>query len=251
MAQADRREEVGVGEQHLRLAQEDKAVVVEGEVKAGQDPALGLGVEVDQRVATDQQVEPGDGRVLDQVVAPEDDAAPEVVVEDVPPADQLEVALAQRVGDGLQLVGAVAGLPRLGQRLLVDVGGVDLELLAGSLQAQGLGEEHRQRVGLLAAARAGAPDADHLARFFIFHDLGDDLLGQIVPGRPVAKERGDVDQDGVEEVGELVGVDLQKVAVRREALDFHDVHPPADAPHQAGALVAGEVEAPVVLEVEK
>ena len=51
------------------------------EVQAAEDLRLGLGVEVHQGVAADQQVDPGDRRVLHQVVAAEDHRAAQVLPE--------------------------------------------------------------------------------------------------------------------------------------------------------------------------
>jgi hypothetical protein len=55
--EVQRSEQVRPREQHLRPAQEQVAVVIEGKVEAGQDAVLGLGVEIHQRVAAHQQVQ--------------------------------------------------------------------------------------------------------------------------------------------------------------------------------------------------
>src|SRR3712207_7894178 len=49
-------------------------------------------VEVHQRVAAGQEVDAGDGRVLHEVVAPEDERAPQVLAEGEPVVHALEVA---------------------------------------------------------------------------------------------------------------------------------------------------------------
>ena len=49
----------------------------QSEMQAVQDVSLGVAVHVHQRVAACQQVDAGDRGVLDQVVATEDDGAPE------------------------------------------------------------------------------------------------------------------------------------------------------------------------------
>src|SRR5262249_27552953 len=56
-------------------------------------------------------------------------------------------------------------------------------------------------------------------------------------------ELGDVDQQRVEELRVLVGMHLEVVEVVAVALALDGVHPPPEAALQAGALVAGEVEA--------
>ena len=59
----------------------NRAAVASAKWKRLDDHSLGLGVEVHQRVAADEQVEPGDRRVLDEVVAAEDHRAAQVLAE--------------------------------------------------------------------------------------------------------------------------------------------------------------------------
>src|SRR5262249_10172506 len=75
------------------------------------------------------------------------------------------------------------------------------------------------------------------------------LAGEEVPCGRVAKEARDVDEDRVEEGGELVGVDLEVVLVVGEALAADLLHPLADPPAQRRALVAGEGEPPRAVRV--
>jgi hypothetical protein len=128
-----RPEAVAVRQQRFGLAEEDVAVLRHREVEAGKDPGLGLDVEVHQRVAADQQIDPRDRRVLHQVVAAEDQRSPQIRAKDVPPAHRLEIArqlLRRQPGD---LAVVVARRPRLGERLLVGVGGVDLHPALSSI----------------------------------------------------------------------------------------------------------------------
>ena len=60
---------------------------------------------------------------------------------------------------------------------------------------------------------------------FGLEQVRDDLLAQVLPGLRVAEEAGDVDQDGVEELGELVRLRLQERQVVLEALDPDLLHP--------------------------
>ena len=113
---------MGVGEEHLRLTQEDEAVLVERVVEPRQDPRLSLGGEVHERVATDQDVDPGNGRILHQIVAAEDQGAPEIRAEREARPARLEVAVGQLRRNVLQLVAEVSAGPRLGECFFVDVG---------------------------------------------------------------------------------------------------------------------------------
>src|SRR5207302_2462811 len=121
--------------EHLRAAQEQVTVRREREAEVGEDAVLRLGAEVDQRVARDQQVDARDRGVLDEVVAPEDDDAAQLLAEREAAVYGLEVALAERLrngGDRLRRVQAVAACA---QRLLVDVRRVDLDPAADLLVA--------------------------------------------------------------------------------------------------------------------
>ena len=62
-----------MGEEHLRLAQEKVAIVVEGKVKPGQDAGLSFCVEIHDGVSADEEIDTGDGGILNKIVAAEDD----------------------------------------------------------------------------------------------------------------------------------------------------------------------------------
>ena len=253
VAQLDRREKVRVRQQHLRAPEKQKAVAavgmaIEREVEALQDVSLRLGVEVHQRVPAGEQIEPRDRRVLHQVVAAEDHRASQVGAEHVAPAARLEVAVAQRPVHAFHLLRRIAREARLAERFLVDIGGVDLDALAEGIHAYGLGEHDGERVGLLSRGAARRPNAHAVVAALRGEQARHDLLAQVVPRRRVAKEGGDVDQDGVEEVREFLGMHLEVVAVVAVVRHRQRLHAPLDAPHQARTLVAGEVEAALLLQ---
>ena len=232
------------GEQHLRLAEQQVAVVVQSEMEVVEDLGLGLGVQVHQRVAAGQQVDPGDGSVGHEVVPAEDDRAAELLVEDklVPGRDWLEIPGSEVLGNPLHLGPGVRRRPRLGQGLLVDVGGVDLHVVDEGLPPQPLGKQHRDGVGLLPRGAPGTPDA-HLPLLGTLREGRDDRLGDVLPDLGIPEEGGDVDEHEIEELPEFLGVDLEVVLVLGEALDAEHVHALVDPGHQARGLVAGEVEA--------
>ena len=95
----ERSEDVPVGQEHLGAPGEEKAAVIQGKVKPGQDPRLRLVVEVHQRVAAQQQIDPGDRWVLNQVVPAKDHRAPRLFVEAVAIALLIEVLFHERTGD--------------------------------------------------------------------------------------------------------------------------------------------------------
>jgi len=244
--------EVARAQQHLDLAQHEISGLVHREVQPLQDPPLRLGVEVHQGVAAQQQVGVRDRRVLEKVVAAEDER-PAHVGADHPPLAAVvvggEVAVPKLGGHRLEGRLRVHGATSLLERLLVDVRGVDLRAIGHHLGAQQLGQQHGDRVGLLAAGTPGAPHPHRLAGWRGLQQPGQHLVAQVLPHLRVAEELGDVDQDGVEQGRELVGVDLEKVEVGRVALNADGLHAAVDASLQAGALVAGEVEPTVVAQI--
>ena len=144
-----------VAQQHLGLAEEQHAVGPQREVQAVEDLRLGLGVEVHQRVAAGEQVDVGDRGVLDQVVAPEDHArgaAPCGTTKRSPTGSKYRSRSSAGTASSSAL--GVRRRAGVGQRLLVDVGGVDLDPLAELPSTPDrLGQHHRQGVGLLAEAQ--------------------------------------------------------------------------------------------------
>ena len=161
---------------------------------------------------------------------------------------RLHAALEEVLGDRPHALGRVLRLARRVDRVLVDVGGVDLHALAERLLAHVPHEQHGDRVGLLAGRAPGRPDAQLALLSDAVERLGQDVLVEVLPRRRVAEEAGDVDEDRVEELGELVGVDLEVVEVVAVAADLDALHALAEAAFQARALVAAEVEAAGALE---
>ena len=114
--EVDRREDVAVRDHHLRLAEHQQAVVAQREVEVTQHATLRLGREVHERVAADQQVQPRDRRVGDEVVAAEDHRPAQVLAERESLIGALEVLRAQLLRDRLGLLLGVQPEPRGRQR---------------------------------------------------------------------------------------------------------------------------------------
>ena len=244
----ERREVIAVGDQRLRFPEHEHARGTQREVQVAQDALLGLRVEVDQRVAAHQQVQARDRRVVDQVVAPEDQRSAHVLAQRVALVDALEVALPQLRRHAFDLPAGELRLARRTERVLVDVGRVDLHALAVLLRAEELREQHGDGHGLLARGAAGAPHPHGLVGRLGGQDLRQDLRLQVGPHGRIAEELRDVDEQRVEQQLELVRVDLEVVEVGAEVLAADRLHAPPEAPLEARLLVAGEVEAARSLE---
>ena len=245
----DRREQLAVREQELGPTHEENTAVAHGEMEAIQDPGLRLAGEVHERVPAHQEIDSRDRRVLDEVVPAEDDRATDVLVEEIPIVDALEVSRAQLRGDVLDLLGRVGRVARLDQRVLVDVGGIDLHPSTERLDAELLGQDHGEGVRLLPGGAAGAPDPDGAVRAPTGEDARDDLRRQELPGLGIPEEARDVDEDGVEQELELLGMRLEIAPVLLVRRAAHGLQALLDAAHEARGLVGAEVEAAGGLQV--
>src|SRR2546422_2472091 len=98
-------------------------------METGEHALLQCPVEIDEDVAAEQQVEPGDGSVRDQVVHPEYHRAPDLLSH--APARRVldEPGLEDSGGNGFHLLARVHSVSRERDRLLVHVGPEDLHLL--------------------------------------------------------------------------------------------------------------------------
>lgn len=161
----------------------------------------------------------------------------------VPAVDLLEVASQQLRRHRLDRFGVIGGRSSVGQRFLVDIGGVDLDALSEGVGTHCLGQQHGQRVGLLARRTARAPHPDGIVGSALGQEPRNDVAADEVPRFGVAEKGCDVDQDRIEQGSELVRTGLQYVEIFLESGVPGMFHSVADAAHQRRSFVAGEVEA--------
>src|SRR5438874_1620391 len=199
--QVCRREQGAPGGQRLGSAQHEKTVRAQREPEPLQDLELRVDREVHQRVATGQEVYPRDGRVAQQIVTTEYHGASQFRTQGRQIPDDLEVAsnplLAQRLEHhGMGERGMTSG----SQRLVVDVGGVELHPVAERGVPHRLRKEDHDGEGLLSARAPRHPHAYRVVRTSFGQDVRDDGASYFVPSLTVTEEARDVDEDGVEEL---------------------------------------------------
>jgi hypothetical protein len=237
------------GELRLRLAEEQEPLGIERIMQAGEHDALRLAFQIDQQVTADEQVDARDRRVVHDVMTAEDHAFAQRTVEYVMIVGAFEILVQIGGRHALDVAGAVGRDAGDLQRVLVEVGSIDLHPLAEFQRSQLFGEQHRDREGFFAGCAADAPDPDRPIGFGAGHDRRDHLSLQDLPRFLVAEERGDVDQDGVEQVLELAGIGLELRLVCAEVTRADRLHAQRDAAAQARTLVAPEIEATTFLDV--
>src|SRR5262245_23045215 len=184
-------------------------------------------------------------------MAAENHRTPEIGAKNMAAIERLEVFAAQVAVHGLQLFAVVARLAGNIEGLFIHIRRINLDSAAKCLNPQGLGKHHRGGISLLAGGTAGAPNPDRISRRFLLKQPGDDLLAQVTPRHGIAKERCDIDQDRIEQLGKLLGMDFEIVQVIDKTVDIYYLHAFSYSAHQTGALVTAEIKPAVLLQIIK
>jgi hypothetical protein len=132
----------------------------------------------------------------------------------------------------LELIGAERRLARRHQRIVVDVGGVDLHVDISRPGTEGVGDHDGRGVRLLAGRAARRPDAHAPGRRAEVDKGRQGVHAQRFPRLRVAEEPGDIDQDAVEERRRFRWLHPQIVDVGVEALDPDLRHAGPNATHE-------------------
>ena len=209
---------------------------------------LGQRLEIDHQVAATDQVQLGEGGVLDDVVRGEDHHLPQFL------RDLVAIALAEEVpGDPL---GADVGQSRLAidartgklQRCPMDVGGEDLDLHAAMHGLDPFQQEDCQRVGLFARRAARHPGPELPVGRDRGQDRGEDLDFQPLECLVIAEKPGYTDQQVLIEKVQFVGILLQPLCVVVEVERLIQEEPPLGAAGDRVWLVMTEIDPIAVAE---
>ncbi len=183
-------------------AQEEKAVRVQRVVEQGNELLLQVSAHIDQEVAAADEVEPGEGRILDHVLLGKDQHVADALVDAVGAAaglgrEEARQPLRRDVGGD---AGRIEAGPGRGNGLAVDVGGEDLhlEILFQRLQAllrAGWRWNRPPRRWSSPAPRRGSVESARLAG----KELRDDLLLERLEGLRVTEKTGHADQEVAKE----------------------------------------------------
>ena len=155
-----------------------------------------------------------------------------------------EAAQALR-GHVLGDLGGVAADPRHGYGVIVDVGGVDLDIqfpLVPRLDlVHQLQQHHGNRIDFLAGSATGHPDPECVALGFARQQRGQNGFFQRDEGVRVAEKTGDIDQQFVEKRLHLGGILFQVARIDRGTIDVVLRHAPLDATGEGALLVVREI----------
>ena len=210
-------------------------------MEGGDQPVLQRRLQVDHQVAARQQVQPGEGRVLDDALHREDHALAHLLADAVAgvlPHEEALEALWRHVQRDVVRVQADAGE---GDGVVVEVGAVELHRVLAVGLVHPLAQQHGDRVGLLPRGAARHPDAQHIAGGLALQQGGQDVALEHLERGGVTEEARHVDQQLPEQHVDLVGLLVEVAGVDLGVADVVLGHAPLDAPAQRGLLVEREI----------
>ncbi len=244
--QVNRLKQVHARQHRLRFPEEQHPIIVQREVEPCHNPVLRFGVEIHQSVAAYKQVQPRDRRVLNDVVDAENHAPTQFLREHILVSGRFEILLPQFWRNRLDILGRIHAVPRVRKGFLVNVRGVNLDAVPGLFQR--LGQHHGDRIGFLSRRAPDAPAPDLLVRRFSRDQARNHFRREKLPRIGVPKKLGDIDENGVEEMGELLLRDLEIVPVVSKIVYVDRLHPLGDSARQTATLVSREVKPTVLLD---
>ena len=157
---------------------------------------LQVRVQVDQQVATTEQIEPRERGVFEHVLLGKHQHVADALVDAV---SVTVVLLGEEARQPLwrNVAGDAGGVKTDASHRngpAVDVRGKDLHGVVLLEHLHAFLQQDSDGIGLLASGASGRPDAHHAADRFTFKQFGDDLLFEYLEGFGVSKEIGNPDQ---------------------------------------------------------
>ncbi len=215
---------------------------IQAVVERPEQALLGVGLQVDQEIPAGDEIDAGEGRVVQHVLDREDHEVSQLLPDAIEPILSDEKLGEPRGADVRRDALGIAPRASDLDRRRVEVRGEQLDFQVLLQLAQGLEQEDDQRIGLLTRRTARDPDPQQ-GTVFAFREK----FGKRGPERPegfrIAEEAADADQPVVPEGIDLDVALLQVARVLLQAANAVEVHPPRDTPSQCRVLVLGEVAA--------
>src|SRR5690242_11154142 len=205
------------------------------------DLLLGDVIKINQQVAANDELAVRDGGVNHQVAAAENHQAALYAINTQARA-ATKVALAPRGAHAAQAFSGVFTPAGGGKSILVNVGGIDLNVVIAQFIVQEIADQNGQRVRFLAGGAAGAPGAKGIAGFERAQQGGKGFGVERFPGLRVTKEFRDIDEDCVEQQVNFARVLMKLLQIFRVVVGVDLRHAFADAALQGGGFVAPELE---------
>ena len=215
-----------------------------------QRPPLQLRREVDEHVPAQREVDARERRAARQVVLAEDGEQPDRLADLVALVGGDEMPLDQIRRDAIQRRRRIDPAAREEDRVVVEVRREDPDGPLRQLVAEGIRDEDRERIRLLARGTAGRPDAELAPAGARVGDHGRDHdVAQVVEQLRVAEELRDLDQEVAHEPAVLVGVPVHVAHVVAQAGRVGRRHPALQPAQDRRSLVGAEVDAALLSQV--
>src|ERR1039458_9331187 len=238
-------------EQRFCTSQEKVAAGQQIRIKMLHYATLRSQVEVDQHIAAENDVHPFLEQhlgVVTEVDAVKADLRFEQVVGlELLVANIFEVFPAQQVvGTAQGILSVNSGACRF-QRIIVQIGGENLEGPTGKQLVFFFEQKHGQRVGLFSGRAAGAPEANPFKaeRTFGLQDLGKNHVAQRIQLGGVTEHVGFADGDFIQQQAQLrvaISARSEVFQVLRRAGHAECDHPAPAAPDQKIKLLLGMID---------
>ncbi len=225
----------------FRGREKEEAAGPQGKVERLDEPFLHRPIQVDQEVAAGNQIEVRERWIADDVVRGEQHELAQLTPDPVATRLPQEEALQALLGEIGDVRVRIEGLSRGGNRLLVEIGGehLDLRLLDRTLSL--LGEQHGNRIGLLAGGARRHPDANLIVAALVLDDLRQHLRRQRVERQRVAEEIRDADEQFLHQRHRFLGVLAQEPGVGLEIRKVPQVDAASHPPMHRARLVIREI----------
>ena len=237
----DRREQALLRPDRFSIAKKEHAFFFQGKMEQRDHALLHSWVEVDQQIPAANQVELGKGRIAGKVLRRKHHRVAQRLAGFVVWLLMHKIALQAL---GRYVVGNAFGVQTQAcrfQRLLVDIGGENLQRGRLLNAPQQFAQADRQRIGFFAGSAAGHPHAQgYVFRVGAYQRLQHALFKRR-KSLGVAKKVGNADQQVFEERLHFVVAVFQHAQVFARADKLVQAHAALDAPHQGVALVRAEV----------
>jgi hypothetical protein len=239
------REEIGERADRLGRPEQQKALGIQAVVKERDHPLLQRRAHVNENVATADQVEPRERRVLRHVVDREHAEIADALA-DLKARIRLDEESAQLLGRELCLnVIRIRAHTRFRDRGLADVRPENLDERALRGIFQRLEHADRDGIHLLAGGTAGHPNSQRFAPLEPrpLDEAGDHRGSQRTKRLEIAKKACDVDQDVFVHGPQLGRTCTQELQELLDVADAVKAHPSPDSPPHRALLVFAQIDA--------
>src|SRR5205807_70837 len=136
----------------------------------------------------------------------------------------------------------IFGMAGGGEGGFILIGGIDLDVVLAQLISEMLSQKNGHRISLFAGGAAGAPHAEGIGLAAMAGEPRQNLLAQDVPSRWIAEEAGDIDQDGIKKLIDLLRMFANEFKVPLVIVELSLGHAAGNAPRQSGAFVSAQVQ---------